>query len=284
MKKKHSGKCLLASVICTVLSMATSCSSEASMTDDGSSAMKTYTFSVSEGNDESDVTRAAIAPQTVTKDLGDGMMLEGVLTEEPSAPATRATTTSTIADGTGVTYYVCDASGLILRTGSTSISGGALSVSCPANSSTIYFCIGASLTAAGSNISTVTGPITSPSSSTGVMTASVTVGSSSTTLTFHRVTSSAKVTMKSSDGSTIGDFSTTLSGLAVSSATLCGNGSYTAGATAQTVNCAYTGSASTSVSSEYVPFISKTPSASSSVTLALSSVTFAGSDNSLKVS
>lgn len=273
MKKKHSGKCLLASVICTVLSMATSCSSEASMTDDGSSAMKTYTFSVSEGNDESDVTRAAIAPQTVTKDLGDGMMLEGVLTEEPSAPATRTTTTSTIADGTGVTYYVCDASGLILRTGSTSISGGALSVSCPANSSTIYFCIGASLTAAGNNISTVTGSITP--SSTGAMTASVAVTSSST-ITFHRVTSSAKVTMASSDGSTIGDFSTTLSGLGCTAATLCGNGSYTAGATDQTITCAYSGSASTSVSGSYVSFLPKTPSASSSVTLALNSITFAG--------
>ena len=277
MKKKHSGKCLLASVICTVLSMATSCSSEASMTDDGSSAMKTYTFSVSEGNDESDVTRAAIAPQTVTKDLGDGMMLEGVLTEEPSAPATRATTTSTIADGTGVTYYVCDDSGTILNTGSTSISGRTLSVKCPSGSSTIYFCIGASLSsvAVGSNITAAT--VTVNSSSTGVMTASVAVGSS-IAITFHRVTSSAKVTMASSDGSTIGNFSTTLSGLAVSSATLCGKGTFASTDGATNVTCSVTGNdgTGTSVSSEYVPFISKTPSASSSVTLALSSVTFAG--------
>ena len=251
------------------------CSSEESVQN---GAGGTYTFTVSETIGEDTLaTRSAMTPQTVTRDLGNGMTLVGTLTEESGA-ATRSTTP--LSSGSGKAY-VCASDGTITNVQDITLSGSSLTVHCPkaGGSSKIYFLLGTAPAATvGSNISTVT--------STGVSTdwnnlyASANVPTSSDaigTLTFHHVFTQAKVTMTSGNGSTvIGGFSTSVSGIASSAATLCANGTYTASGSAVTLSCTGTGTSGTSMPSSLVPFISTTPSSSASATLTVGSITYGG--------
>jgi len=80
--------------------------------------------------------------------------------------------------------------------------------------------------------------------------------------------------MASSDASTvIGSFSTSVSGIASSAATLFANGSYTATGSATPIGCTATGGTGTSLSSSFVPFISTAPS-NTSATLTVGSLTY----------
>ena len=130
----------------------------------------------------------------------------------------------------------------------------------------------------GSNISTVTSTGVSTSwndlyASTDVPTSSDAIG----TLTFHHVFTEAQVTMTSSNASTvIGGFSTSVSGIAKSTATLYGSGTYTATGSAATLSCTGTGDIGTSLSSSLVPFISTAPGSSTSATLTVGSLTYGG--------
>lgn len=174
--------------------------------------------------DDTMATRSAPPPSTVTRDLGNGMTLVGTLTEEASA-ATRST--APLSSGSGKAY-VCTSDGTITNVQDITLSGSSLTVHCPkaSGSSKIYFLLGTAPAATvGSNISVVTS--TGVSTSWNDLYASTDVPSSSDaigTITFHHVFTEASVTMASSDASTvIGGFSTSVSGIASSAATLCAN-------------------------------------------------------------
>jgi hypothetical protein len=129
--------------VCLSLPFLAACSSEESVQNGTENAGNTYTFKVSEAsNEDSITTRSAMKPQTVTRDLGNGMMLVGTLTDVSSSAATRATTTTPIADGTTITAYVCKSDGIITNVQNITLSGTSLTVHCPSGSNTIYFLIG----------------------------------------------------------------------------------------------------------------------------------------------
>jgi hypothetical protein len=242
------------------------------------SAGGTYTFTVSETVGEDTLaTRSAMTPQTVTRDLGNGMTLAGTLTEESGA-ATRSTTP--LSSGSGKAY-VCASDGTITNVQDITLSGSSLTVHCPkaSGSSKIYFLLDTAPAATvGSNISAVT--TTGVSTNWNYLYASADVPTSSDaigTLTFHHIFTQAKVTMTSSDALTvIGSFNTSVSGIASSAATLCANGSYTANGSAATLSCTATSGSGTSLSSSSVPFISSAPGNNSSATLTVGSITYGG--------
>jgi len=251
------------------------CSSEESVQNGASG---TYTFTVSETIGEDTLaTRSAMTPQTVTRDLGNGITLTGILTEEAGA-ATRSTTPLTTGSGKA---YVCASDGTITNVQDITLSGSSLTVHCPkaSGASKIYFLLGTAPAATvGSNISAITSTDVSTDwndlyASADVPTSSDAIG----TLTFHHVFTQAQVTMTSGNGSTvIGGFSTSVSDIARSTATLCGNGSYTATGSAATLSCTASGGTSTSLSSSLMPFISTTPGSSTSVTLTIGSIIYGG--------
>ena len=266
--------------LCMSLSFMTACKSEDSGNADGIESDITCTFKVSETNNEDSVaTRSVMAPQTVTRDLGNGMVLVGTLTDEAGSAATRVTTTTAIADGTTITAYVCKSDGTIKNIQTATVSGSSLTVRCPSGSSTIYFLIGTAPSAsAGSNISSVTTAAGSANwnylhASAAVPTNSDDIG----TIIFHHVFTEAKVTMTSSNGSTVvGGFTGTISGIARSSATLCADGTYTATGSVATINCATSGGTGASLSSSYTPFISTATGSSAPATLTITQITYGG--------
>jgi hypothetical protein len=254
------------------------CSSEESVQNGTENAGGTYTFTVSETvGDDTLATRSAMTPQTVTRDLGNGMTLVGTLTEESGA-ATRSTTPLTSGSGKA---YVCASDGTITNVQDITLSGSSLTVHCPkaSGSSKIYFLLGTAPAATvGSNISAVT--TTGVSTNWNYLYASADVPTSSDaigTLTFHHIFTQAQVTMTSSNASTtIGGFNTSVSGIAKSTATLCANGSYTASGSAASIGCTASGGTGTSLSNSLVPFISTTPGSSTSATLTVGSITYGG--------
>jgi hypothetical protein len=254
------------------------CSSEESVQNGTENAGGTYTFTVSETvGDDTLATRSAMTPQTVTRDLGNGMTLVGTLTEEAGA-ATRSTTPLTSGSGKA---YVCASDGTITNVQDITLSGSSLTVHCPkaSGSSKIYFLLGTAPAATvGSNISAVT--TTGVSANWNYLYASADVPTSSDaigTLTFHHIFTQAQVTMTSSNASTtIGGFNTSVSGIAKSTATLCANGSYTASGSAASIGCTASGGTGTSLSNSLVPFISTTPGSSTSATLTVGSITYGG--------
>jgi hypothetical protein len=265
--------------VCLSLPFLAACSSEESVQNGTENAGNTYTFKVSEAsNEDSITTRSAMKPQTVTRDLGNGMMLVGTLTDVSSSAATRATTTTPIADGTTITAYVCKSDGIITNVQNITLSGTSLTVHCPSGSNTIYFLIGISPSASvGGNISSVTaaGP-----ANWSYLYASAAVPTSMDdlgTITFHHAFTEAKVTMSSGNGSTaVGGFSSTISGIANSAATLCANGTYTTTGSAATITCNGSAGTGTSLSSSYAPFISTATGSSTPATLTVGSITYGG--------
>ena len=248
------------------------CSSEESVQN---GAGGTYTFTVNETIGEDTLaTRSAMTPQTVTRDLGNGMTLAGTLTEESGA-ATRSTKPLTSGSGK---VYVCKADGTITNVQDITLSGAPLAVYCPGASSKIYFLLGTAPAATvGSNISAFTTGVSTDwnnlYASADVPTSSDAIG----TLTFHHVFTQAQVTMTSSNALVaIGGFNTSVSGIAKSTATLCANGSYTASGSAISISYASTGTSGTSMSSSLVPFISATPSSNASATLTVGSLIYGG--------
>ena len=254
------------------------CSSEESVQNGTENAGGTYTFTVSETvGDDTLATRSAMTPQTVTRDLGNGMTLVGTLTEEAGA-ATRSTTPLTSGSGKA---YVCASDGTITNVQDITLSGSSLTVHCPkaSGSSKIYFLLGTAPAATvGSNISAVT--TTGVSTNWNYLYASADVPTSSDaigTLTFHHIFTQAQVTMTSSNASTtIGGFNTSVSGIAKSTATLCANGSYTASGSAASIGCTASGGIGTSLSSSFLPFISAAPSSSVAATLTVNSLIYGG--------
>jgi len=240
------------------------------------SAGGTYTFTVSETVGEDTLaTRSAMTPQTVTRDLGNGMTLAGTLIEEAGV-ATRSTTPLTSGSGKA---YVCASDGTITNVQDITLSGASLAVYCPGASSKIYFLLGtAPVATIGSNISAIT--TTGVSTNWNDLYASAAVPTSSDaigTLIFHHVFTEARVTMTSSNALVaIGGFSTSVSGIAKSTATLCANGSYTASGSATSISYTSTGTSGTSLSSSLVSFISATPSSSASATLTVGSLIYGG--------
>jgi hypothetical protein len=265
--------------VCLSLPFLAACSSEESVQNGTENAGNTYTFKVSEAsNEDSITTRSAMKPQTVTRDLGNGMMLVGTLTDVSSSAATRATTTTPIADGTTITAYVCKSDGIITNVQNITLSGTSLTVHCPSGSNTIYFLIGISPSASvGGNISSVTaaGP-----ANWSYLYASAAVPTSMDdlgTITFHHAFTEAKVTMSSGNGSTVVDgFSSTISGIANSAATLCANGTYTTTGSAATITCNGSAGTGTSLSSSYAPFISTATGSSTPATLTITNITYGG--------
>jgi len=267
--------------VCLSLPFLAACSSEESVQNSTENAGNTYTFKVSEAsNEDSITTRSTMKPQTVTRDLGNGMMLVGTLTDVSGSAATRATTTTQIADGTTITAYVCKSDGIITNVKTMTVSGSSLTIHCPNGSSTIYFLIGISpSTSVGNNISSVitaAGP-----ANWSYLHASATVPTSSDdlgTITFHHAFTEAKVTMSSGNGSTVmNGFSSTISGIANSAATLCANGTYTTtGNSDATINCTGSAGTGTSLSSPYMPFISTATGSSASATLTITQLIYGG--------
>jgi hypothetical protein len=265
--------------VCLSLPFLAACSSEESVQNGTDNAGNTYTFKVSEAsNEDSITTRSTMKPQTVTKDLGNGMMLVGTLTDVSGSAATRATTTTPIAEGTSITAYVCKSDGIITNVQNITLSGTSLTVHCPSGSNTIYFLIGISPSASvGGNISSVTaaGP-----ANWSYLYASATVPTSTddlNTITFHHAFTEAKVTMSSGNGSTaVGGFSSTISGIANSAATLCANGTYTTTGSAATITCNGSAGTGTSLSSSYAPFISTATGSSTPATLTITNITYGG--------
>ena len=265
--------------VCLSLPFLAACSSEESAQKGAENTGDTYTFKVSEASDDDAVTtRSAMKPQTVTRDLGNGMTLVGTLTEEVGA-ATRSTTTTPIADGTSIIAYVCKSDGTITNVKTMTVSGSSLTIHCPLGSSTIYFLIGISPSASvGGNISSVTS--TNVSADWNDLYASAAVPSSSDdigTITFHHVFTQAKVTMSSSNGSTaVEGFSSTISGIANSTATLCANGTYTTTGSAATITCNASGGTVASLSCTPVPFISTATGSSATATLTITQLKYGG--------
>lgn len=265
--------------ICLSLPFLAACSSEESAQNDAENTGDTYTFKVSEASDDDAVTtRSSMKPQTVTRDLGNGMTLVGTLTEEVGV-ATRATTTTPIADGTSIIAYVCKSDGTITNVKTMTVSGSSLTIHCPNGSSTIYFLIGISPSASvGGNISSVTS--TNVSADWNDLYASAAVPSSSDdigTITFHHVFTQAKVTMSSSNGSTaVEGFSSTISDIANSTATLCANGTYTTTGSAATITCNASDGTVASLSCSPVPFISTATSSSATAQLTITQLKYGG--------
>ena len=266
--------------VCLSLPFLAACSSEESVQDGTENTGNTYTFNVSEaGNEDSITTRSTMKPQTVTRDLGNGIMLVGTLTDVSSSAATRATTTTPIADGTTITAYVCKSNGTITNVKTMIVSGPSLTIHCPSGSSTIYFLIGISPSAtAGGNISSVitaAGP-----ANWSYLHASATVPTSSDdlgTITFHHAFTEAKVTMGSGNGSTVvNGFSSTISGIANSAATLCANGTYTTTGNATAITCNASGGTITSLSCPPVPFISTATGSSATAQLTITQLKYGG--------
>ena len=267
--------------LCMSLPFMTSCKSEDAGNTDGTESSITRTFKVSETNNDDSLatTRSTMTPQTVTRDLGNGMVLVGTLTDEAGSAATRTTTTTAIADGTSITAYVCKSDGIITNVQTVTVSGSSLTVRCPNGSSIIYFLIGTSPSAtAGSNISSVTTAVSSANwnylhASAAVPTSSDDIG----TITFHHAFTEAEVTMTSGNGSTVvGGFASTISGIANSAATLRATGTYTTTGSATTINGAGSDGAGTTLSSAYTPFISTATGSSTSATLTITQITFGG--------
>ena len=270
--------------LCMSLSFMTACKSEDSGEDAGNTDITgsdiTCTFKVSQADNEDSVaTRSVMAPQTVTRDLGNGMMLVGTLTDEAGGAATRVTTTAPIADGTNTTAYVCESGGTITNVQTATVSGSSLTVRCPNGSSAIHFLIGTAPSAtAGSNINGVTTAVSSANwdyqhASAAVPTNSDNIG----TIIFHHVFTEAKVTMTSSNGSTVvGGFTGTISGIARSSATLYTTNTYTATGSPAAISCAGSGGTEASLSSSYTPFISTATGSSAPATLTITQITYGG--------
>ena len=265
--------------LCMSLPFMTSCKSEDAGNTDGTESSITRTFKVSETNNDDSLatTRSTMTPQTVTRDLGNGMVLVGTLTDEAGSAATRTTTTTAIADGTSITAYVCKSDGIITNVQTVTVSGSSLTVRCPNGSSIIYFLIGTSPSAtAGSNISSVTTAVSSANwnylhASAAVPTSSDDIG----TITFHHAFTEAEVTMTSGNGSTVvGGFASTISGIANSAATLRATGTYTTTGSATTINGAGSDGTGTTLSSAYTPFISTATGSSTSATLTITQITF----------
>ena len=267
--------------LCMSLPFMTACKSEDTANTDGTESSITRTFKVSETNNDDSLatTRSAMKTQTVTRNLGNGMVLVGTLTDETGSAATRVTTTTPIANGTSVTAYVCKSDGTITNVQTVTVSGSLLTVRCPNGSSTIYFLIGTAPSAtAGSNISSVTTAAGSANwnylhASAAVPTSSDDIG----TITFHHAFTAAKVTMSSSDAATVvGGFSSAISGIANSAATLHATGTYTTTGSAATINGAGSGGTGASLSSTYTPFISTATGSSAAATLTITQIIFGG--------
>jgi hypothetical protein len=301
MKKKEFST--IVSLFCMMLLIA-SCSSEDNVANDVTTDAKSVTFSVSEDTTGyNELTRSSnfVEPETVTKDVGD-MTLRFTMVDEGSIAQTRTNTAGTptkkqIANGTAVTAYVYGSDNIIESVQNISVTNSQLTVKVPSQAVSVAFYIGsnAPVAAKGNVITSVYKDGVSATYTDMWAKGSVSAGATTitpATLLFYHVFSEAKVTIKSNDDTGGGDgittgnlykskvnaFTTTLSGIAATTAKVYATGKYdVSNATAKDIQMNATGGTAISLSSDYVPVVLSNNGASKAVTLKMYDITTDGS-------